>query len=421
MPPTPSPLFTPTLSRRHFLRLAATGLSVAASQPLHADWLRLKNHCLDPAASPASALEQAAWQGINPADWWDCHAHIVGSGDGGSGISLSPDLQSPFWHPWQYLQQRTFANAACAETPGHQDEAFVTRLRALMASLPKGAKVLLYAFDKAHGASGEPDDAHTAYFVPNAYAQKLAQLYPDSFEWVASIHPYRADCVDVLVDAVAHGARAVKWLPSAMAIDPASPQCGRFYRAAAQLNIPIISHGGEEKAMHGAAQAAFGNPLRLRRALDAGVRIVVAHCASIGNDTDDNGKTVRSFDCFAKLMAEPQWQGRLFGDISAITMLNRDINVLKTLLTETAWHNRLLYGSDYPLPAVLPLISARDFAHEGLLPETAVAPLEALQDYHALRFDFVLKRHLSWQGKRFGDSVFATRQFFSAPQDVGVV
>jgi mannonate dehydratase len=112
-------------------------------------------------------------------------------------------------------------------------------------------------------------------------------------------------------------------------------------------------------------------------------------------------------------MAEPQWQGRLFGDISAITMLNRDINVLKTLLTETAWHNRLLYGSDYPLPAVLPLISARDFAHEGLLPEAAVAPLEALQDYHALRFDFVLKRHLSWQGKRFGDSVFATRQFFT--------
>ena len=30
----------------------------------------------------------------------------------------------------------------------------------------------------------------------------------------------------------------------------------------------------------------IGNPLRLRRALDAGVRVVVAHCASMGQDRD---------------------------------------------------------------------------------------------------------------------------------------
>lgn len=401
----------PNNSRRRFLQLAAAGL-VTASTPASA-LFRLNNLCLDPAGTPVSALESAVWRGIDPADWWDCHTHIIGSGDGGSGITLNPALHQPLRHPIQSIQHWAYANAACTGNDGGQDAAFVERLLALLNTMPKGAKAMLYAFDRAHGANGDPDHANSFYFVPNAYAQSLARRYPDRFEWVASIHPYRRDCVEVLEQAAANGARAVKWLPPAMGIDPASPQCDRFYRAAAELNIPIISHGGEEKAVHGANQPLFGNPLRLRRALDVGVRVVIAHCATLGKDIADDGKAVRSFDIFAKLMAEKQWQGRLFGDISAIVLRNRDLEVIKTLLTETAWHGRLLYGSDYPLTGILPLISPKALAEAGLLVEDAVDPLLALQDYHPFRFDFVLKRSLSWQGKRFADGVFATRPFFS--------
>lgn len=357
-------------------------------------------------------MEAKAWQGINPEDWWDCHAHIVGSGDGGSGISLSPDLSSPLLHPLQTLQHWAYANAACTGSQGGQDAAFVARLKALLDVMPKGSKAMLYAFDRVHGANGDPDHAHTSFFVPNDYARSLAQTCPDRFEWVASIHPYRPDCVAVLEKAVADGARAVKWLPPVMGIDPSSPLCDRFYQAAAGLNMPIISHSGEEKAIQGANQPSFGNPLRLRRALDAGVRVVIAHCATLGKDHDEQGREVRSFDLFAKLMAEKQWQSRLFGDISAIVLRNREADVLKTLLAETSWHPRLLYGSDYPLTGVLPLISPKSLADAGLLEENSVPPLLALQDYHPFRFDFVLKRSLSWQGKRFADSVFATRPFF---------
>ncbi|MDD1620535.1 MAG: amidohydrolase [Methylococcaceae bacterium] len=401
-------------SRRRFLQLAATGL-ITASSPASA-WFRLNNLCLDPNQTPASALETAAWQGINPYNLWDCHVHIVGSGDSGSGITQSPDMHAPLRHPIQTFQHRAYANAACIGNAGVQDIAFVERLQALLNTVPKGAKAMLLAFDRAHGASGDPDHANTSFFVPNEYAQALAQRYPDRFEWVASIHPYRRDCVEVLERAVANGARAVKWLPPAMGIDPASPQCDRFYKAAAELNIPIISHGGEEKAVHGANQPLFGNVLRLRRALDAGVRVVIAHCATIGKDIDDDGKEVASFDLFGKLMADKQWQDRLFGDISAIVLRNRDMEVIKTLLTESAWHPRLLYGSDYPLTGILPLISPKAFAEAGLLAEDAIEPLLTLQDYHPFRFDFVLKRSLSWQGKRFADSIFATRPFFTGPK-----
>lgn len=323
-------------------------------------------------------------------------------------------MNAPLLHPIQTLQHWAYANAACTGEPGGQDVAFVERLLALLNTMPQGAKAMLYAFDKAHGANGDADHANTAFFVPNAYAQTLAKRYPERFEWVASIHPYRQDCVAVLQQAVADGARAVKWLPPVMGIDPASPLCDRFYKAAAELNIPIISHGGEEKALHGASQHAFSNPLRLRRALDAGVRVVIAHCATMGTDVDDTGNTVRCFDIFAKLMAEKQWQNQLYGDISAIVLRNRDMEVIKTLLTETAWHSRLLNGSDYPLTGILPMISPKTFVAAGLLAEDSLASLQALQDYHPFRFDFVLKRSLSWQGKRFANSVFETRPFFMA-------
>jgi uncharacterized protein len=402
----------PNNSRRRFLQLATASL-LASSAPASA-LFRLNNACLDPIDTPTSALETAAWQGINPQNCWDCHTHIVGAGDSGSGITMSQDLNAPLLHPIQTLQHWAYANAACTSNADSKDIGFVKRLMALMETMPEGAKAMLYAFDKAHGANGDADHANTAFFVPNAYAMSLAKRYPERFEWVASIHPYRRDCVDVLQQAVANGAWAVKWLPPVMGIDPASPMCERFYKAAAKLNIPIISHGGEENALHGANQPLFGNPLRLRRALDAGVRVVIAHCASLGHDVNDDGQTVRSFDIFAKLMAESQWQGQLFGDISAITLRNRDVEVLKTLLTEIAWHNRLLNGSDYPLTGVLPLISPKLFIKAGLLAEDNLEALLALQDYHPLRFDFVLKRSLSWQGKRFANSVFETRAFFMA-------
>ncbi|MGR8929554.1 MAG: amidohydrolase family protein [Gammaproteobacteria bacterium] len=374
--------------------------------------MRLINRCLDPAMTPSSTLETQAWQGVNPSDWWDSHVHIIGSGDGGSGITLNPAMRQPLRHPIQALQHWFYANAACTGHGRGQDEAFAIRLLALMNIMPKGAKLMLFAFDRIYNENGHADEANSFFYVPNVYARALANRYPDRFEWVASIHPYRRDCVEALHHAVENGARAIKWLPPAMGIDPASPLCERFYKAAATLNIPIITHGGAEKAVHGAKQPSLGNPLRLRRALDAGVRVVVAHCATLGKDFDENGRKVSNFDLFAKLMAEKQCQDRLFGDISAIVLRNHDIDTVKTLLTETSWHSRLLYGSDYPLTGILPLISVRKFANAGLLAEDTVKPLLALQDYHPFRFDFALKRSLSWRGQRFADSVFATRRFF---------
>ena len=406
------------MKRRVFLAGGAAALAAAAGAWLWPEqgWL---NPCQTglPEALARHPLARAAWQGIDPARLWDCHVHLTGIGDSGSGIWLNPRMQS-WLNPTQSAQRLFFLNAGCADdaAPGQVDATYVDRLAALLAQFPAGAKAILLAFDQTYAASAQRLPERSAFHTPDRYAEAMARAHPDRFEWAASIHPYRHDCVQALEWAVQRGARAVKWLPPAMGIDPASARCDQFYAAAARLGIALLTHAGEEKAVHGAAEHTYGNPLKLRRPLDHGLRVVVAHCASIGRDIDldrgPSGPLTDSFDLFARLMDEPRYAGRLYGDISAIVQINRPIATVQRLLERADWHPRLLNGSDYPLPGVLPLISVRRLIAADLLDPDAGGVLQGIRAHNPLLFDLMLKRMLRTRGQRFAAEVFHTRDFF---------
>ena len=372
-----------------------------------------------PQALARHELVAAAWEGLDPQRVWDAHAHLVGTGDSSSGIFVNPKMDS-LLNPTHYARRLFFLNAGCAyDLPGGSvDRAYVRRMLNLMTGMRRGVKLLLYAFERAYGEDGKRRDEHTSFHVPDGYAREVARENPRYFEWVASIHPYRADCVAALDEAKRDGARAVKWLPGAMGMDPASPLCDRFYQAAARLKLPLVSHAGLERAVLGTETQDFGNPLRLRRALDAGVRVVVAHCASMGQDRDldkgPNGPLVDSFELFSRLMALPQYERNLFGDISAMTQINRAGPALASVVEREEWHPRLLNGSDYPLPGVMPIFSVDYLVSLKLVRESAAPVLKEIRAHNPLLFDFVLKRHLRSKGKGFSKTVFETRPFFEA-------
>lgn len=362
-------------------------------------------------------LLRAAWEDVDPAACWDMHAHLLGVGDQGSGAWVNPDMRSP-WHPVQAVQFRFYLNASCVTDDGAVDAAFLSRLRALCEDLPAGVKLMLLAFDYRYDETGRRREDMSAFHVPDAYAASVAAAFPERFEWIASVHPYRADSVEALDWAVQHGARAVKWLPPVMGMDPASPACDRFYSALARHDLPLLSHGGDESAVHGGTDQGLGNPLRLRRALERGVRVIVGHCATMGASVDldrgPDGPRVENFTLFARLMDEEAYRGRLFGDLSAITQINRAGPYLRTLLRRDDWHDRLVNGSDYPLPGVLPLFSLRGLARDGFIDEADAAWLSDLRRHHPLLFDWVLKRRLTADGRRFAPRVFETRRVFDA-------
>jgi len=360
-------------------------------------------------------LIASAWSGLDAATVWDTHCHLFGNGDSGSGLWFNPQLEE-IWRPLGYLQREFYIDASCTDdSPGRADRSFVERLLAQCRGMAPGFQVLLFAFDWARDDAGVPLREHSTFYVPDDYAAGLAASHPEHFHWVASIHPYDPRALERLDAAAARGARAIKWLPSAQNIDPADARCDRFYAKLAALNLPLIAHAGDERAVDGFGEH-LGNPLRLRRPLDAGVRVVVAHCASLGRGQGDvaGAEDLTNFALFAQLMDEQRYEGRLFGDISAITQFNR-MEVIATLLARRDWHGRLLNGSDYPLPGVVPLVSLPGLVDLQLLDATAVKPLSRLRDSNVLLFDFVLKRSLRKDGQGFAASVFETAPFFTPP------
>lgn len=401
------------MNRREFLK-SMTALGVYNSG--WTDWFEqgFFNPCLTklPESLAHHPVMQQIWQGIDPAQVRDSHVHLIGSGDADTNAWLSPQMDS-YWHPLLKVQKHFYMNASCIEAE-YIDQSYITRLLDLLADMRPGFKLMLYAFDWFHDDHGAADPNRSIFHIPNQYAAHVAQMHPDKFEWVASIHPYRADCVDALQRVAQDGAKAIKWLPSAMGIDPLSPQCDRFYQALAATGIKLISHAGRELAVQGGNQD-HGNPLRLRRALDHGVKVVIAHCASDGDDLDlDQGSKAEkttSFQLFTRMMDEPRYAALLYADISALTQINR-VWALKSVLQRREWQSRLLNGSDYPLPGVMPLFSAAILANMDLLDPAFVPVLQEIRQYNPLLFDFALKRLLRFGDYRFAPSVFETRRFF---------
>ncbi|MFN3861154.1 MAG: amidohydrolase family protein [Roseateles sp.] len=403
------------LSRRHLLCCAAAaGLFTSLASPARAGLL---NPCRSGLPNALRPLVERAFDGLDPRQLWDVHAHLLGTGDSGSGCTVNPQ-RSQWWHPVEMLRKRFILNAACvpADAPS-VDRAYVQRLRALADEFPAGARWLLFAFDQACDDQGRPDPARTTFHVPDAYAARIAAEHAQRFAWVASIHPYRPDALARLDAALAGGAVALKWLPSSMNIDLRDPRLRPFYERLAAARLPVVVHCGEERAAPGAGRDELGNPLLVRAALERGVRVVVAHCASLGEALDLDQKRPRevpAFSLFARLMDE-DWGGRLMGDISVALQTNRHPDVGRTLIAREDWHPRLLHGSDYPLPGIPAALRLPKLVDAGLLDAADAPALAQLREHNPLLFDLALKRLARWRGARLSAAVFETRPHFQRP------
>jgi predicted TIM-barrel fold metal-dependent hydrolase len=366
----------------------------------------------------ASDLIKRAFQDIDPERLIDHHTHIAGIGTSDTGAFINPKMRS--WaHPFHYLKFKVYLSAAGVDEVKDADVQLVQRLVSLIKHIAHHGKHRLLAFDKNYGLDGSVNLEKTEFYVPNEYVFSLAQHNPDLFIPNISVNPYRPDALQELEKWGERGARIVKWLPNAMGIDPANPRCDRFYQKMKELDLILLSHGGEEKAVEAAEDQKLGNPLLLRRALDHGVKVIVAHCAGLGQneDLDDRDKRLRpNFDLFRRLMDDKKYEGLVFGEISAMTQFNRCGTPLRTILEREDLHPRLVNGSDYPLPAVNVLIRTSTLVKQGYINAAERQSLNEIYDYNPLLFDFVLKRTLKLPGttNRLPSSIFMTNPVLGA-------
>jgi predicted TIM-barrel fold metal-dependent hydrolase len=361
-------------------------------------------------STKSSDLVKRAFDDIDPDRLIDHHVHIAGLGVGGTKTFVNSKMLT--WrHPFHRLKLKVYMSSAGVSNEDNADPQAAARLAALVKNIKDHGKHRLLAFDKNYRKDGTVNLEKTEFYVPNEYVFELAERYPDLFVPNISVNPYRPDAIEELEKWARRGARIVKWLPNAMGIDPSDPKCDLFYQKMKELDLILLSHGGEEKAVEAEEDQKLGNPLLLRRALDHGVKVIVAHCAGLGSNEDldtRDRKKVDNFDLFLRLMDEKRYEGLLFGEISAMTQFNRSGKPLRTMLAREDLHERLLNGSDYPLPAVNLLIRTRPLVKQGYINNSEAESLKEIYDYNPLLFDFVLKRTLRQPGtsRSFPASIF---------------
>lgn len=316
---------------------------------------------------PNEDLNQTIPEGLRR-EALDVHVHILGTGAAGSGCWMSQPMRDSantrvgLWNLRLQIDQRDL------------DEQYVAYLRSRVRGAGFLKQVVALAQDYCYTGAGQRDPSRTPFYTPNSYVAGLALRHTELL-FGASIHPYRPDALEELDRVAQLGAVLVKWIPNVQAIDLADARCRAFYSKLVTHQMPLLVHAGDEKALFIAGQE-FGDPRRLVTPLEAGVTVIAAHAASLG---ERDGRS--NFDVLAEML--PKWPN-LYADTSALTLVTR-WRMLLRLAQRTDLHARLVHGSDFPLPPAASLFLGRIPARRWV---------KAWRHENPLRRDFEVKQAL---------------------------
>ena len=264
----------------------------------------------------------------------DCHVHLAALPDGDNGCYISPKmLKSPLFRFLLWKHQLSPSN------PREANRKYLDDLLSELRASRHVQQAVLLGMDGVYDQNGRLDQQHTDFLISNDYVLKTARAYPNEFLAGVSINPQRRDAVDEVHRCADAGASLVKVLPNAQQFDPADPRYKAFYRTLAERKLPFLSHVGYEFSLIGKDQS-LGDPDRLRTALDEEVTVIAAHACSYGLMLYE--KFLPTFHDLAKRYPN------FYADISALTLPNR-LRMLLHLRRYPEIHDRLLFGTDYPL------------------------------------------------------------------------
>lgn len=264
----------------------------------------------------------------------DMHCHTAGIGAGASGCFVSSAMRRNIRFNF-FL--KTFGVSE-RELQQYGDGLVLERLSQLLSESRLVAAAVVLAMDGVVDAHGNLDQAATEIYIPNEFLGRECRNRSNLL-FGASINPYRPDALERLDRVAEDGAVLLKWLPSVQRIDPAGARLKPFYRRLRELKLPLLCHTGAEESFT-RVDNSLGDPVRLRRALEEGVTVIAAHCAS--NGRNDGQKNME------RLLPLFKEYRNLYADISSLTQANR-LGHLPKVLQHTELHNRLLYGSDMPI------------------------------------------------------------------------
>lgn len=338
----------------------------------------------------------------------DIHLHNLGYDEGNF---LNPTASSQgLAKRNDYLTFLVLRYAAGMTTPLGSTHEARKRIHLYAAHFPKLCGFIL-PIHQAILPNGRSDWHNTGNYLTDKSALLTAKSFrtghSDLFPAV-SVHPFDPQWQKKLLEAHDKGIRLVKWMPP-QSIPPDSDALDAYYEKIKELGMVLIAHAGPEHAIPTNEQneqlADWGNPLRFRKALMAGVTLILAHCGhkDLIPDLDSpNQELVPGYELFLRLAKEAyqqHWSGKLYGDLAAVTT-HYGPDFIAVLLQHAHEEGvRLLYGSDYPYTNLIkPQSDAYEIcAKAGLLDPDKVSPLKEIRSWNPLLANYIFTRQIEWR------------------------
>lgn len=325
------------------------------------------------------------------------------------------------WNPRARLYGDIYRDAAGVEDLQAGDAEYMARLIRLTRGLPGQHRIRLTALDQRYDRKGRPLSDETLFYVDNDYVMDMARRYPDLFDPVVSVHPFRSDALEALAAWAEQGARAVHWWPAAQGFNPADAELDPYYQALAENDLTLLAHTGGSAGLVAGAENR-DDPWHYRRALARGVRVVLAYDGGTAEYPDPSAKAEANGDkprisglaMFIRLVRESGENAELYADIGALVQRGRVPETLAELLQHPDIFDRLVYASGYPLPAINGAVDIDTLAEYGFVTDDQAAALHEIYNVNPLLFDFVVKRLIRLPHTDLGlpDDIF-TRDVFA--------
>ncbi len=288
----------------------------------------------------------------------DIHIHVVGTGDSGSGCSLSAGFASG----------SVFASIldSLNITPPEASDGLIEEiLLDFINSSEKIRRSVLLSTDAVYKNS-RPVEAETCLMASNDYVARIARGNGRVL-FGASVHPYRdkREMVNEVDRCLDLGAVLFHWMPCIQQIDPEDDRCIPFYIRLARAGVPLLCHTAAEFAVRplDVRTAGNGGLGKMVKPLDIGVKVIVAGSTHLEELIE-----------MLAVSEEKRWD--FYADISCLFtpegLFHLD-RIMKEIDRGTIAADRIIYGSNFPASqvpreALVPACEERSSRHKQCNP-----------------------------------------------------
>jgi len=188
--------------------------------------------------------------------------------------------------------------------------------------------------------------------------------HPDVVIPFFSINPKRPNALELIDKYVALGFKGAKFLQNYWNVDTSEARYRPYFEKLARLNIPLIVHVGNESSIH--SYKVCETLEMLDAPLAAGVTVIAAHMAlsydSFGLRKMFSRNPKYFNEEYFRLLEMLKEHDNLYADISALLTPIR-AKALKHLSQQYDVHEKLLFGTDFPVP-FLTLLNSYDLPYK---------------------------------------------------------